>query len=323
MWLAMNMKYFLSYVLIMIMAALCLAEALADESVQAELQADPSEIIAYKGNVMLTQDEIDAAFSKIPERDRLRFIRDGGRVDQLIKSLLQRKVVAAAARKAGYDQDPVMVERIALAEQKELAEAWMQKLVEDAPPGDYEVLAYEEYLANPDAYRSEETVDVSHILIGTETRSDEQAEQLATILKARIDEDPSVFDALVMEYSDDPGKSINGGRYPEMRRGQMVVSFERTAYSMETEGQISKPVKTEYGYHIIRLNGRHGNTVSEYAEVKSKAMERAEQAYLEIYQRNYLRNLLKDQIVIPDGAVEIMAKRHFGENLEFAPVYQE
>jgi len=321
MWLTLNKRLLQS--LVLTIGALCLAGAVANEPTQEELKVDPAEIIAYKGNVMLTQDEIDAAFSKVPEKDRLRFIRDGGRVDQLIKSLLQRKVIASEARKAGFDREPMTVERMSLAAQKELAEAWLQHLLEDAPPADYEALAYEDYLANPDAYRSEEIVDVSHILIGTETRTAEEAEQLANVLKAKIDEDPSSFDALVIEYSDDPAKSVNDGRYPEMRRGQMVVSFERSAFAMEHSGQISKPVKTDYGYHIIRLNGRHGNNVPEYAEVKSAAMERVKQAYLESYRQNYLRNVLKDPIVTPDGAVEIMARRHFGENLEFAPVYQE
>jgi peptidyl-prolyl cis-trans isomerase C len=108
-----------------------------------------------------------------------------------------------------------------------------------------------------------------------------------------------------------------------MHRGQMVVTFERSAYAMDREGQISEPVKTEYGYHIIRLNKRYGNTVSEYDEVKSAAIDRVKQAYLENYSQNYLRKMLQDPIVIPDGAVEIMAKRHFGEELELAPVFEK
>ena len=316
-----NIKFILS--LVLIVDALCLSGAAADESDKVVLQVDPAEIIAYKGREFLTQDEIDAAFSKIPEKDRLRFIRDGARVDQLINSILQRKVIASAARTAGYDQNPMIVERMELAAQKELAEAWLQQVKKDAPAADYEVLAYEDYLAHPDVYRTEEIVDVSHILIGTEDRSFEDALLLAKVLKAQLDEDPSRFDALVMEYSDDPAKSANGGRYPEMHRGQMVVTFERSAYAMDREGQISEPVKTEYGYHIIRLNKRYGNTVSEYDEVKSAAIDRVKRAYLENYSQNYLRKMLKDPIVIPDGAVEIMAKRHFGEELELAPVFEK
>ena len=295
----------------------------ADESGQVKREVDPAHIMAYQGDVFLTQDAIDAAFRNIPEKDRLRFIRDGGRVDQLIRSLLRRKAIASDATKAGFDQDPVVAERVALAAQKELAEAWIQQVVDDAPAADYEVLAFEDYLARPEDYRSAETLDISHILLGTDKRSVAEAETLARTLSAQLAEDPSAFDALVMEYSDDPAKSANAGRYRAMSSGQMVAAFERAAFALEQGGQISQPVKTDYGYHIIRMNRRSGNVVLEYNEVKSDAIERVKGKYLESYRQNYLRKLLSDPIVIPEGAVEIMAKRHFGENLELAPDYQE
>ncbi len=295
----------------------------ADETVQVKQEVDPAQIIAYQGDVFLTQDAIDAAFNKIPEKDRLRFIRDGDRVDRLIRSLLQRLVIASEATKAGFDQDPVAAERVMLAAQKELAEAWIQKVMEDAPAADYENLAYEDYLANPEAYRSAEILDVSQILLDTDERSAQEAEMLAKTLRGQLAEDPSAFDALVMEYSDDPAKAANAGRYPEMSKGQMVAPFERTAFALEQDGEISQPVKTEYGYHIIRLNRRYGNVVPEYNEVKSDAIVRVKAKYMENYRQNFLRKLLSDPIVIPEAAVEIMAKRYFGENLELAPDYQE
>lgn len=300
-----------------------IAALYANETAQMKQEVDPAHIIAYQGDVFLTQDAIDAAFNRIPEKDRLRFIRDGGRVDQLIRSLLQRKVIASDATKAGFDQDPVAAERVALAAQKELAEVWIQKVVADAPAADYEVLAFEDYLANPESYRSAQMLDVSHILLGTDKRSVPEAEMLARTLSAQLAQDPSIFDALVMEYSDDPAKSDNAGRYRAMRSGQMVAAFERAAFALEQDGQISQPVKTNYGYHIIRLNRRYGNIVPEYNEVKSDAIERVKGKYLDNYRQNYLRKLLSDPIAIPEGAVEIMAKRHFGENLELAPDYQE
>ena len=285
---------------------------------------DPEEVMAYQGPVVLTQRELDAAFSKIPEKDRLAFIRDGAKVDQLIGSLLQRKLVAADAEKAGFDRDPVIEDRVRLAAQKELAEAWLEHVVVTAEEPDFETLAREDYIANPDRYRSDEVLDISHILVSSEQRSKEEARDLANELRAELAEDPTRFDELVMEASDDPLKDSNGGRYPEMQRGQMVESFERAAFALQEPGDISQPVRTTYGYHIIRLNGRSGNEVLPFEAVKTEAMRRAEQNYLESYKRRSLQKLQgEDPIVIPDGAVEIMAKRHFGENLELAPRFEQ
>ena len=284
---------------------------------------DPAEIIAYSGEVYLTQKEIDAAFTRIPEKDRLAFIRDGAKVEQVIQSLLKRKAMANDATKAGYDQSPLMPELISLAADKELAENWLLQVVRNAPGADYEALAYEDYIANPDTYRTEEILDISHILIGNQERSNKEAEELANLLITRLEKDPSIYQELVMEYSDDPAKTANGGRYPEMHRGQMVAEFEQAAFALKEPGQISASVQTDYGFHIIRLNARHGNTLPEYEAIKDQAVAAARRKYYENYQQVYLRNLLSNPIVIPDGAVEIMARRHFGDDLELAPDFAE
>ena len=107
--------------------------------------ADPSEVFAYQGGVVLTQQELDAAFSAIPEAQRLAFIRDGGKVDQLVKTLLRRKSVAADAERADYQEEPLVADRVKLAAQKELAEAWLEHVVRTAPEADFEALAREEH----------------------------------------------------------------------------------------------------------------------------------------------------------------------------------
>jgi peptidyl-prolyl cis-trans isomerase C len=280
---------------------------------------DPTEILAYQGDVTLRQAEIDAAFSKLPPDERLRFIRDGAKVDQLIRALLKRKVIAADAASAGFDQDKVVAARVSLEADRELADAWLQKLMTEMPPADYETLAREDYLANPDSYRSPEILDVSHILVGTDDRSTAAARALADSLEARLREDPSVFDELVAEHSDDPAKVNNGGRYREMRRGMMAKPFEDAAFALAQPGDISKPVQTSYGWHIIRLNERSGNELREFSEVKDEAMARAEQKHHERYRENYFNRVLAQPVVVPAESVEVMAKRHFGENLELAP----
>ena len=280
---------------------------------------DPSEVFAYQGGVVLTQQELDAAFSAIPEAQRLAFIRDGGKVDQLVKTLLRRKSVAADAERADYQEEPLVADRVRLAAQKELAEAWLENVVRTAPEADFEALAREDYLVNPERYRVEGSVDVSHILIGTEERSDQEARLLATSLQTWLEKDPSRFEELVEKYSDDPETADKGGRYPEVHRGQTVPMFERAAFGLREPGMISEPVKTPYGYHIIRLNGRSDIEIPPFDAIRQQATEQARLEYLESYRARYLQSLLTEPIVIPEGAVDIMARRHFGDDLGEAP----
>jgi len=284
---------------------------------------DPQKVLAYRGDAILTQAAIDAAFHRIPEENRLLFVRDGAKVDKLMSSLLQAEVVAVDAEKSGFADDPVVRERMALAARAELAQAWIEEQANRTPPADYAAMAHEDYLVHPENYMTEPRVNVSHILIGTKERTPEEALALATELRARLSEDPELFDDMVREYSDDPSAASNKGKFRKVTRGQMVAPFEKVAFSLTTPGQISDPVETEFGYHLIRLDGRLEAKVRPYEEVKEQAEMKMRAKHADSYRKAFMQKLLQDPVVIPDGAVEVMAKRWFGENLENAPIFTE
>lgn len=282
-------------------------------------KSDPQQVFAYQGDAVLTQAEVDAAFSKIDEDYRLSFIRDGARVDKLVKSLMKVKVVALDAKASEYHLDPLIRDRMIQAANQELADAWIEKIADNAPEADYEAMAYEDYLANPEKYRTEKRIDVSHILIATENRSDADAKALAETVREQVLDAPDEFERLVEEYSDDPGKVRNKGLYTQVRRGQMVKPFENAAFALENPGDISDLVKTEYGYHIIRLEKRRDGRQRSFDEVREEAVASAEQRHRAEYQQRYMSEILSEPIVLPEGSVEVMLKRYFGENLENAP----
>jgi parvulin-like peptidyl-prolyl isomerase len=273
--------------------------------------------------VELTQAEIDAAFSRIPPEKRLPFIRDGGKVEVLVQNLLRNKILAEEARKAEYDKDTMVSLRLSLTEDKELAQEWLEKVVKDAPEVDYEAIAYEKYLLKPEAWKTEDRIDVSHILISSETRSAEAAKEQAMLLWEELQADPTRFDAMVEEYSEDPSKNVNGGRFPSVGRNDMVEPFEIAAFALEEAGEISLPVETNYGFHIIRLNQKIPGTVSPFEDIQAIAMQQVREKYLEDYKARYLKKTLSGPIELPEGAVVKMAKRYFGEDLELAPEFRE
>jgi peptidyl-prolyl cis-trans isomerase C len=280
-------------------------------------------VFATQGGVVLTQDELDAAFMGIPVANRLAFIRDGEKVEKFVKSLLRNKLIAVDAQQAGFDQGPMVRNRLQLATEKELAETWIVNLVENAPDADYEAMALEHYLANPEEYRTPEMVDVSHILIRSDSRSEQEALEIASKLRKDLRADPSQFDAFVVEYSEDPAKQSNGGRYPGVQRGQMVKPFEATAFLLEEPGQISEPVQTNYGYHIIRLNKVMAPELVPFPQLKQGLMQQAKEKYLSDFRLRYIKEQTAAPIDVPKSAVEAMVKRWFGEELELAPEFPE
>ncbi len=95
-----------------------------------------------------------------------------------------------------------------------------------------------------------EQVEAAHILISTENRTDEEA--LAKITELRDKATPRNFAQLARENSDDAGSGEQGGYLGWFGKGRMVKPFEDAAFALE-KGEISEPVKTQFGYHVIMV----------------------------------------------------------------------
>lgn len=106
---------------------------------------------------------------------------------------------------------------------------------------------------------------VRHILIATNpNRDDQQARALASDIRQRIANGES-FAALAQEYSDDGGSALNGGELGWTRPGQMVPAFENAVAALDV-GELSQPVRSRFGYHIIELEDRRQRDVTREAQ---------------------------------------------------------
>jgi peptidyl-prolyl cis-trans isomerase D len=125
------------------------------------------------------------------------------------------------------------------------------------------------YNASIDSYSTPEQVRASHILLKTEGKDDAavkaKAEDVLKQAKAGAD-----FAALAKKYSEDEESAKNGGDLDYFGKGKMVPEFDQAAFAM-TPGQISdQPVKTQFGYHIIKLVDKKAATTRTLAEVRQQ-----------------------------------------------------
>jgi len=135
------------------------------------------------------------------------------------------------------------------------------------------------YNTNIEQYSTPEQVRASHILLKTEGKDDATvkaaAEDVLKQAKAGAD-----FAALAKKYSEDESNAKNGGDLDYFGKGKMVPEFDQVAFTLEA-GQLSDLVKTQYGYHVIKVVDKKPGTTRPLAEVRQQlndqlAYERAQ-----------------------------------------------
>ena len=267
-----------------------------------------NDILAQRGKGQVTQADFTARADKIPEKARRAALRDTGRLQNVLNTLLMRAQLAADAREAGYDQEQIIKKRMSLAADAELGEAWLAHYVDIQPAADYERLAQEYYQLNKQEMFSTARIDVSHILISTKERTPEEATELADSISQTLAADSSQFDELVMTYSDDPSKSTNKGMFFRVGKGDMVDSFDEKAFSMQP-GEISAPVETNYGFHIIRLDQYYEPEMMSFDAVKDRLIDSEKRRHEERNKQQYLSSLTSLDVEMSKEALEEMARR--------------
>lgn len=145
---------------------------------------------------------------------------------------------------------------------------------------------------NKETFNVEEQVKASHILVDSE----EKAQEVKNKLSAGED-----FAKIAKEYSTDTSNKENGGSLGYFSKGDMVKEFEDTAFSLEI-GKISAPVKTQFGYHIIKVEDKKPAKEANYEEnvtqIKQILIEQKLPATYETwiqdkYKEYNIQNLLK------------------------------
>ncbi|KAA9130762.1 hypothetical protein F3N42_10330 [Marinihelvus fidelis] len=273
--------------------------------------AEDDDVFARRGNGVITHEEFDARVEQIPPEYRNNVIRDKGRLRQIIQKMLMNSQLAFDAREDGFEADPVVQLRMQLAAEEELANAWAEHVVLQSDPADYSVMAEEYYQGNRSMFMTPETVDVTHLLVGTGDRTDGEAREKADLLYAEIIAQPDRFQALIFENTDDPSVSTNEGSFKNVKPGDMVKPFEDAAFALEV-GAFSEPVKSRFGYHIIRLDARNPGKQRSFEDVRPQLVNRMRKEHRERVKNEYLSSLQHQPLELTEEDLEAMVIRHFG-----------
>jgi len=213
------------------------------------------EVVAKLPNGLeVTDDEMTLEARALPPQVQSQVLARPGDAAQLAQSLLVRRELARRAEAEGLQNDPAVAAALRAARERILADASLARLDAKGPNrAAFEKLARNQYDATPEKFTTPEQIRVSHILVSSKAC---EPEARARDLLARASQPGADFAALAREFSDDPGSAARGGDLGLFSRGRMVPAFEAAAFALKQPGDLSGIVKSEFGYHIIRLDER-------------------------------------------------------------------
>ncbi len=285
------------------------AEPLTAETADPET-ADPW--LAKRGAATVSRRDFeDFLLAEVKPEHRPGFMASDRRVSEVMEGLLMNRQVEIEADAAGIERQPEVQAKLRRARQRVIVQAWLEQYGFDHARGDYEQLARERYLANPAAFDLPEAVDVSHILISTRERDDAAALELAGEIEGRIRSGDLSFAEAVRQYSEDPSAVSNLGRFPEVRRGMMVAPFEEAAFALPEPGAMTGPVQTQYGYHLIRLNGKTAAGRRTFDDVKASLIETVALERRAAARDEYERQLRNKPQEANEEAIQALIDKYF------------
>jgi len=227
--------------------------------------ADP--VIITAGSIEIRQSEFETAVKSLPPEYQQYALGPGKK--QFADDYLRMKVLAAEGMKAGLDQTPDVLKQLDLLKQNLVAQEELKKIDASTTVSDADLKkAYDE---NKKDY---EQVKARHILIafkgspaaqkGKKELTDAEAKAKADSLRAEIVSGKAKFEDVAKKESDDVESGKNGGELGSFGHGQMVPEFEAAAFNGKP-GDVTEPVKTQFGYHIIKVEE---HTMTPFDQVK-------------------------------------------------------
>jgi peptidyl-prolyl cis-trans isomerase C len=227
----------------------------------------PETVIITVGTEKLTRAQFEELLAALPDNVRNQATSTARGKRQLAEQLAEVVAIAQEARKRKLDQNPAVQQIIALQVDQVLAGVLARQITSDNKPDEATMHAYF------DAHKADfERVKASHILIrskgssaparpGQKDLTDEEALAKAQEIRKKL-MDGADFAATAKAESDDAGSGSKGGSLGTFGHGQMVPPFEQAAFTLPLN-QISEPVKSQFGYHIIKVEERTSKTFEE------------------------------------------------------------
>lgn len=214
-----------------------------------------NKVLAVVNGKEITQVDLDLTVKKFP-KERQGYLETEMGKKQLLEEIISFELIYNYAKDNNMEDDSIYIKQLEMAKKEILTQTTIAKVMQEVSVTDKEVEDY--YNVNKENFKDAETVNAKHILV----ESEEKAKEIALEINSGI-----TFEDAAKKYSSCPSKE-QGGSLGNFSKGQMVPEFEEAAFALEI-GKLSEPVKTQFGYHLIKVEEKSQGSIKSFEEVKN------------------------------------------------------
>lgn len=213
-----------------------------------------NKVLAVVNGREITENEINYMISRVPAENKNYYSSEEGK-KLLLDQVVDCELIYDYANDNKIEDNEEFKTEMENIKKDYLTRFMISKIIDAVTVIDSDCENF--YNSNNQYFKTQESANAKHILVDTEEK--------ALNIKKEIDNGLSFEDA-ARKYSSCPSKDA-GGDLGTFTKGKMVPEFEAAAFSL-SEGEISEPVKTQFGYHLIKLEKKNEQQEKKFEEVK-------------------------------------------------------
>lgn len=233
-----------------------------------------NKVLAVVAGKEITSNEVTEIISKYPQQQQAMLDNEQGRKN-VLEQIVGFELIYNFAKETELDKTEEFKSQMERLQKEFLTQMMMNKILSEVTVTEDE--AKKHYEENTQMFSEPENVSAKHIL----TKTEEDCKKI----KEEITSGAISFEEAARKYSECPSKD-NNGDLGAFARGMMVPEFEEVAFNL-TVGEVSDVVKTQFGYHLIKVEEKNEASVQNFDEIKDGVInqlirERQERKYLDL-----------------------------------------
>lgn len=214
-----------------------------------------NKVLAKVNENCITEQDLNNAMARFPKENQQYFSTEQGKA-QLLDQLISFELMYNYAKEEDLENSDEFKKQLEVLKRDILIQAAVKKVLDNVKISEKDLKDF--YENNKEMFKTQESVSAKHILV--------EDEEKAIEVKNKI-KDGLTFEEAAKEFSTCPS-SAQGGELGSFTRGRMVPEFEDAAFNLEV-GIVSEPVKTQFGYHLIKVDEKLPADIKEFNEVKN------------------------------------------------------